>query len=214
MLEHIQQLDIVTTAVSRPACARRNHAFTLMEMVVITAILMVLAAAVAPRVIAYERSRQVKQLEANVARLPQEAVIESIKSQIPVQLQIQGTQLVMEHVPTDGSQPDVVKTIELDDTLDATNAKLNNTNTDTASWAWSAYPDGTADTGGLQFSEDNQPKSLQIASDGSSTWISGALPDASLDQWTVGQLSQLTQSTGSTTRATAGGSFSTGARTP
>src|SRR5579884_870757 len=73
--------------------------FTLAEMVVVTMVLLVIAALIAPNVVAFERSREAKALEGSIARLPAEARNAAIKQQVPVAIVVQGDELVMETVP-------------------------------------------------------------------------------------------------------------------
>ena len=89
----------------------RARAFTLVEMIVVCAVLVVIAAALVPNLLAFTRSRSLKDLEANVARLPAEARNEALKSQTPIRLRVSGTTLVMEQVPADGSNPQQVKSV-------------------------------------------------------------------------------------------------------
>ena len=169
----------------------RARAFTLVEAVVVCAILIVIASALVPNLLAFTRSRRVKDLEGNVARLPAETRNEALQLRTPVRLRVSGTTLVMEQVPATGN-PQQVKTVDMGDTLQVDSVQLNGKPSDVGSWEWTAYPDGTADSGGIQFSEGAAQKSLILAPTGEAQWISGPLPDQSQDQWPAGQLLQRT----------------------
>jgi type II secretory pathway pseudopilin PulG len=167
----------------------RAKAFTLVEMIVICAVLLIIAAAIVPNLLAITRSRSLKDLEADVARLPAEARNEAVQTDTPVRLLISGTMLVMEQVPATGD-PQQIKEVDLGDSLQVETVELNGTPTDVGSWEWTVYPDGSADSGGIQFSEGQAQDSLILSSTGTAQWISGELPDQSQDQWPAGQLLQ------------------------
>lgn len=171
--------------------ALRRRAFTLMEMVVVCAVLIIIAAAIVPNLVAITRSRALKDLEGNIARLPAEARNEALRSQTPVQLRLSGTMLVMEQVPTTGA-PVQVKEVDLGSDIQVDSVQLNGKPSDTGTWAWTVYPDGSADSGGIQFSEGQAQRALILSPSGSARWITGELPDQSQDQWPAGQLLQRT----------------------
>jgi Tfp pilus assembly protein FimT len=81
-----------------------------------------------------------------------------------------------------------LKTIDLGTDMQVDSVQLNGQATDTGSWLWMAYPDGSSDTGAIQFSEGSVSKSLVMDGKGHSQWISGEMPDQSQDEWSAGQL--------------------------
>ena len=87
---------------SRVIEPRGRRAFTLVEMIVVCAVLVIIAAAIVPNLVAITRSRSLKDLEAGVARLPLEARNEALQTHTPVRLRVSGTTLVMERVPVGG----------------------------------------------------------------------------------------------------------------
>jgi type II secretory pathway pseudopilin PulG len=168
---------------------KRAHGFTLIELTVVCAILIVIAGAIVPNLLTLTQSRSLKDLEGNVARLPVEARNEALKSQNPVRLRISGTMLVMEQVPATGD-PIQVKQVDLGENLQIDTVQLNGKPSDIGSWEWTVYPDGSADSGGIQFTEGKAEKSMVLSQNGTSQWISGELPDQTQDQWPAGQLLQ------------------------
>lgn len=170
---------------------RRRRGFTLVEIVVVCAILIVIAGAIVPNLLTITQSRNLKDLEGNVARLPAEARNEAIQTQTPVRLRFSGTTIVMEEVPADGD-PQQVKEVDLGDSLQVDTVQLNGKPSDVGSWEWTVNPDGSADSGGVEFSEGQAHKSLILSPTGTAQWISGDLPDQSQDQWPAGQLLQRT----------------------
>lgn len=167
---------------------RRIRATTLAELTVVLFILVIIAAAIVPRVAAYMSSRDTKATEAKLARLPAEARSEAISKQMPVTLRITGKTIVMEDAPTDGTAPTQVKTVDLGDDIDVDSVQLNGQQSDTGSWVWTAYPDGTADNAAVQFGEGRSTLSLVMLADGTSQWTRGDAPDQTQDQWQAGAL--------------------------
>jgi type II secretory pathway pseudopilin PulG len=174
------------------AMISKARAFTVVELNIVVLILLLAAAFVIPSILSIQKSRAIKDLEGNVARLPIEAQNASIKSQLPVTLQLQGTSLLIQETPVTGS-PTTVKEVDLGQNLTIAVAQLNGKTVDSGSWIWHAYPDGTTDVGGLQFSEGSLTRSLVIYADGSSNWTNTELPDISQQQWPAGQLLQRVQ---------------------
>lgn len=170
----------------------KKRGFTLIEMNIALLILVLAAAFIVPSVLAFQRSRAVKDLEASVIRFPVQARNEAIQSQVPIVVQIQNNALVMEQNPTNGT-PQIEEQLDLTNDMQVTGAQQNGQSTDPGSWKWNVYPDGSSDTGGLQFSEGSQTKSLIFSSNGTVQWISGELPDPTMQKWTAGQLMQRTQ---------------------
>lgn len=189
----------------------RHSAFTLIELVIITIVLVLMAACIVPRMIALTRSRALFEVEAAIQRAPLEARNEARRSQVPVRLRVENGALLMEWVldsqnqqqqpntamqanpPTlrsDGVSPQEFKRITLGDDIQVQYAQRNNQNSDLGSWQWTVYPDGSADTAGLQFSEGNKQKSLVLTNTGDGQWLEGALPDTSQQQWPAGELQQ------------------------
>jgi type II secretory pathway pseudopilin PulG len=160
-----------------------------MEMCVVIVVLVVISAAAMPRIVAYINSEQEKSLEASIARLPGEARLDAMKTQDPVRLRINGSSIVEEEVPLNGPATQL-KEVDLGSSIQVDLTQKNYQNVDSSSWDWTAYPDGTADLGGVQFSVETESKSLIIPIQGQATWVSGPLPDESQDQWTAGQLQQ------------------------
>ena len=175
----------------RVMISKSRSGFTLMEMMVIIFILILISAAVIPRVVAYLASEQLKSLEASIARLPGQARQDALRLQEPVRLRLEGSTIYEEEVPVVGDITQV-KELDLGSTVQIDSAQKNYQNIETSSWDWTAYPDGTSDGGGVQFSVEGQEMSLIIPVLGNATWVTGPLPDESQDQWTAGQLQQRT----------------------
>ncbi len=167
------------------------RAFTLVEMTVIIAILMLLAAAITPNLIAMQRSRNLKDLEAKIARLPIEARNEAVQTGNPIQIKVDGNSLSMVQAPADGSATTPVKSVDLSN-LTVDSVEQNGQPSSTGSWEWTVYPDGSADDCNIQFSESGAIKTLVLPPRGDPQWINGDLPDQTPSTWPAGQLAQRT----------------------
>ena len=166
-----------------------RRGFTLVEMTVVIAILAMIAALVVPNMIAIKRSQDIRVMEASLLRAPAEARNEARKAQVPVVLRVDGDVLVMERMSTEGD-PEEVKRVTLVDGVRIESARQGSETMDLASWQWVVYPDGSADTGLLEFSEGETRKSLVLAADGNARWVTGEVPEITQEWWPAGELEQ------------------------
>ena len=186
----------ISVTVDLPRRRPGRRAFTLIELTLVIAVLALMVALVVPNLLAIKRSRDLLNLEAAIGRLPAEARNAAVKSGRPVTLQITGDALVMQQSQTDASTAQTngtsaqMKQVSLGSGIVVENAQQNGQPVDPSAWLWTAYPDGTADSGGLEFTEGSAVKSLVIPRDMNARWVDGALPDTSQDKWTAGELLQ------------------------
>jgi len=172
---------------------------TMIEIIVVLAILVIIASAVLPRVMAMQRSQNAKQLEAKIARLPAEAAAQAYSLQIPVRLRTSSDSIIMEKVSvgSDGSisndtQSEQIKEVNLGNDIRVDNAQLNGQASTSDNWEWIVYPDGSSDSGAVEFEEDKSHYSLVITDHAASQWIEGDMPDQTQNTWTAGTLAQRT----------------------
>jgi len=163
--------------------------YTLIELIVVLFVLMLMTTAVVPRVIALQKSRRLKDVEARVIRLPAEARNEAVRTRKPVRLRVDGAALVMERAPLNGT-PEEVKRVALGTAIQVDTVEQDGRPANAGSWQWTVYPDGTAEAGGIQFTEGAARKSLLLSSDGGSQWVLGDLPDGTPENWPAGRLQQ------------------------
>lgn len=180
-----------TPPMSRATSSRAFQAFTLIELIVVLFVLLLITTAIVPSVVALQRSRRLKSLEARIIRLPLEARNEAARSGTPMRLRVDGAALVLDRAPTNGESEEI-KRVALGNSVQVEDAQQGGRPIGTDSWQWTVYPDGSAEDGGLQFVERSTRKSLVLFSDGRARWLSGDLPDQSQDRWPVGQLQQRT----------------------
>lgn len=164
-----------------------GRAFTLIELVVVLFVLLLLATAVVPRAVALQRSRRLKDREGRIARLPALCRNEAVRAGVPVRLRADGSALVMERAPVGGAAEEVRREpLGAGLTLDA--AQSDGRFVDAGAWQWTVYPDGSGDSGGLEFAEGASRKSLRLPSGGGARWVAGDLPDTLPERWPAGSL--------------------------
>ena len=168
---------------------QNRRGFTLIELSVIIVLLALFAAIVAPNMLAIKRSRAQLDREAAILRLPQEARNEAQERRTPIALRLEEDALVMETEPAEGEDAQTIKQVSFTGMAVET-TQLNGESTDTSSWRWVAYPDGSADTGGVEFSLNGSQKSLELPRFGDAKWLRGALPDVQQERWQAGELEQ------------------------
>jgi type II secretion system protein H len=168
---------------------RRNSGFTLVEMSVVIAVLVLMTGIVVPNLVALKRSRDLATLEASVARLPVDARNEARTARVPVALRVDNGALVLERRPTN-ADPQEVTRVALNDDLKVDSARTGDQTIDFGSWTWTVYPDGSAEAAGLTFVEGQDRKAMVLSADGGAQWINGDLPDQGTDTWPAGQLEQ------------------------
>ena len=174
---------------SRPLRGILTRGFTLIELIVVLFVLVLVTTAIVPRVVALQKSRLIKNREATIIRLPAEARNEAARSGVPVRLRIDGTALVVERAPV-GGQPEEVKRVTLGPGIQVSDVEQSGQSASISSWQWTVYPDGSADSGGIQFAEGTAQKSLLLAADGSIRWRAGDLPEGLPEHWSAGGLAQ------------------------
>lgn len=167
-----------------------RRAFTLIEMMVVIAVLTLLAAFITPNLVALQRSRTLRSLEASVLRLPAEARVEAQRRRAAVTLRVDGDNLVLESKPSKDEDPVEVKRLSLEGELTAQEAQTNGEGVDLASWAWTVYPDGTAKAASLELQEGSQTRTLLFSSEGEARWATGTEVSPAEERWQAGELEQ------------------------
>ena len=162
-----------------------------MELTIVVAVLLLMFALVVPNLVAASRGDDERKIQAEIIRLPAEARNEAVKSGLTTTLEVSGNTLMLQETQTDGTVSQV-KQVDFSGQFTIAAAQLNGQSATTSTWQWSAYPDGTTDSGGLEFDQGSIQKSLLLTAGGTTRWIEGPLPDPTEDQWPAGQLLQRT----------------------
>ena len=65
--------------------------------------------------------------------------------------------------------------------------------TDTSSWTWKVYPDGTAEAATLEINEGTGSKTLQLTPEGDGRWLGASETEQTSEKWSAGELEERTQ---------------------
>jgi type II secretory pathway pseudopilin PulG len=163
-----------------------RRAYTLVELTIILVVLVLMAALVVPNLLSMLRSRSIFAEEQAVLRAPLTARTLARRSKVAVALKLQGNAIVIEKHKDDNSDEEV-KRVPLD-SLRVRSTHKNGNAEDQGTWKWTVYPDGTSDTGGIEFAEGAVKKSLALSANADARWVDGDLPNTSDDTWQAGQL--------------------------
>ena len=167
-----------------------RRAFTLIEMMVVVAVLTLMAAFITPNLVALQRSRILRSLEASVLRLPAEARAEAQRSGTAVTLRVDGGALVLERKPSKDEDPVEVKRLGLNGEITVQDAQTNGEGVDLASWTWVVYPDGTSKAALLELQEGSATRSLLFSAEGEARWGTGVEVSPAEERWQAGELEQ------------------------
>lgn len=168
---------------------RGRRGFTFIEMVVVILALTLIAALIMPNMVAIHRSREQSDVEASLLRASSEARNEARRSQRPVTIRLEGGSLILERI-SEAEEPQRIKRVSLGGELRAERAVLGEESVDPDNWEWTVYPDGSAEAGGIEFSQRGDRRSLVISADGTARWVRGALPDTLRERWPAGEIEQ------------------------
>ena len=166
-------------------------------------LLLLIATVVVTNVFALLRARHLADLEGRVARMPAQARNAAVRNQTPVQLRVDGDQLVLETVAADGTT-DLIRQVQLGNALAVDSVQKNGQTADLGTWHWTVYPDGSSDDGGIAFVEGARRWALVLPAHGDSRWLRGDLPDQDLNRWPAGPLQPHTASVDATGASVAG----------
>jgi len=187
---------------------RRSAAYTLVEMVTVTAILAMMAALIAPNLVALQRSRVLRETEAAILRLPAEARVLAARRREPIAMRVDGDDLILERASVDEAAPgamgtldslptgaddeqDTLKRVALAGEVRVESAQQGEAAVDPGTWRWVVYPDGSAETGGLILRFGAEQKALYLPVRGAARWADdGELPDPTLERWPAGEVEQ------------------------
>jgi prepilin-type N-terminal cleavage/methylation domain-containing protein len=171
---------------------RRRQGFTLIEMVVVVAIIAMMAGLILPNLVAFQQSRNLHDAQAALLRLPAEAKNEAVKSKTTTTLRVEGSDIVLERKNVETGDPEEVKRVPVGAGMQVESAQKGSDSTDVASWTWQAFPDGTTDSGALTFRIGSAEQYLYLPAQGAARWGTDALPQPSDETWAAGDLEQRT----------------------
>ena len=165
-----------------------RRAFTLIEMTIVIGVLLLLSALIVPNFVAMKRSRDARDAEAALLRLPAEARDQSRRLKLPVTLRIEGEALVMERTPKDQDPQEIKRLVLVGIRVDSIQQGGETWEPD--SWQWVVYPDGSAPTASIELTEDKRARTLIIPADGEARWAAAGETTGDETQWEAGELEQ------------------------
>jgi prepilin-type N-terminal cleavage/methylation domain-containing protein len=167
--------------------------FTLIEMSVVITILALMAALTVPNLVAIKTSRDGRDKEEAIRRLPSQALSLAREGKTAVTLKVDGSDLVLEQVAKDDPDTtDEVKRLSLG-SFSVSSTRKAGESSDTSSWEWKVYPDGTAEAATLEINEGTGSKTLQLTPEGDARWLGSGETEQTSEKWTAGELEQRTQ---------------------
>ncbi|MES2463909.1 MAG: type II secretion system protein [Armatimonadota bacterium] len=176
---------------------KRRSAFTLIEMTVVITILAVMAASIMPNLVALKQSRELRELEWALQRLPAQARDEARQRNARVILRMDGDDLVLSEVRTaeGGTEGDAeleeIKRVPLGKNLRIDAVRKGMETISSSDWEWTAYPDGSSDNANLSVVEGDTNKSLVLPASGEAHWNTDDETEPAEDEpWQAGEVEQ------------------------
>lgn len=164
-------------------------AFTLIELSVVIAILLLLSAAVAPNLAAFESAQQERYFMSKLTNLAPEAREKAIAlaTNIDVEYDDSANQLKLHGIDANGNDQQY-GTLDLPSGLKMNRLVLGTTESSPSDWKLNFYPDGTSDGGGIEFTQpDSSFVSLYIdPKNGRAQLLTDRLPDPTSLSWPAG----------------------------
>ncbi len=174
---------------------KRRRGFTLIEMTVVITILAVMAASIMPNLVAIQQSRELRELEWTLQRLPAQARDEARLRNARVILRIDGDDIVLSQVRTavdgtdDTAEMEEIKRVPLGKNLRIDAVRKGAETISSSEWEWNAYPDGSSDDANLDVLEGDTAKSLVLPASGEARWQTGEEnAEGGDDTWQAGEV--------------------------
>jgi type II secretion system protein H len=170
---------------------RLSRGFTLIEITVIIAILLVLASAILPRLSSFVESQRERSFMQKLVALTAQAREQSIKRGKDVTVQFEESNRTFSIQYTDDSQnQSTLQSLVMPTTLDASKFKVGQSTTGAADFKLTFYPDGTSDGGGVEVSRRDVATSITSVvvekATGAVSMVRDSLPEVGQQSWQAG----------------------------
>lgn len=184
---------------------KRTRGFTIVDVVMVVFLITLLASTVYPAIGAIQKSQAAIGFRQSIESVAQKARTEAIQQNRATALRFNADgqigwdfieELTEEQV-ANGEETDELElgavrdAIQPTDTTEFLTFELDRENVTREEWQVGFYPDGTADRGFLEFTQDDQTFVLIVNPESGSTRVSpGTLSEQEEDEWPAGEIEQ------------------------
>jgi len=180
-------LTLTSATLTLHRLPRNRAGFTLIEMIVVIAVLALISTAIVPSLLSMKATSDRKDTVSGVRRFAAEARERAIENGKETQVIYDGAtkQLQIQDVEADGTAT-TAKYVQLLDGIEPQRLQLAGKDSNETDFKLTFSPDGHSIGGGVEFKDF----SVLIDSNGVSQFITGTLPDTTDQQWQAGNLEQ------------------------
>jgi len=165
-----------------------KRGFTLIELMVVIAVLSLMAALVVPNLIARERSQAARDFFSALPRLAAQARLSAIQQQATTRMTYDSAsrRIVVELEPVGPEEGRELASAPVPDGIEPGNMRTGNENSGSSDWQLRFYADGRSDGGGAEWNDAGRQRALIVDRDGISRMLEGNLPEAREERWPAG----------------------------
>jgi prepilin-type N-terminal cleavage/methylation domain-containing protein len=177
--------------VQSPRRSRSNRGFTLIEMTAVVFLIALFAVGVMIRLSASASGQALRDFQASLRAAAEQARLRAISTRTPVTLAVSSDQSAIEMRQSLDGQDRTVKSLRLPEGLTPSLLEYEGVQSSASEWRLSFYPDGTSDSGGIEFSSSRGGRFAWIASIGSAPrLVEGEMPSTGDERWLAGEMEQ------------------------
>jgi type II secretory pathway pseudopilin PulG len=173
----------------------RRQAFKLIELMIVTTVIVLLAAIVTPQVVAMKHARDARLSLIQLRDLALQAREMAIRDGHSLVLKYQENQATMQIVrPGDTTSTDetlvndqVLGTVQLADGVSLRSFRSQSEDKTATDWELYFYADGKADKGGFEVEASGSVQSVRVDATGEVSLVSGSLPQEEDTSWVAGE---------------------------
>lgn len=178
------------TPTSERVANSKKHAFTLFEMILVCAVLVLMAALITPSLLARQRGEDERKFLQDIRNLVTRARLDAIRQRVPMRFEFDSSarsfRVVEEAAEQEGSAPSVAGA-ELPEGMTIGAARVGTADVGESGWALTFTPDGRSDGGGIELETGSFTRSLIVSRDGDARLEEGDLPPSTDETWAAGE---------------------------
>lgn len=168
----------------------KKAGFTLVELGVVILVLAMLAALVAPRLVAFQRTQEYRTFVSQTRAIFSEAREAAIERKAACVLTIDGRSIQLAPLSED-SDAQAIRTVSMPDGVEVSTVRLNGSQSNETEWRVAFYPDGSATKAGIEFDSDGRIFAMQVDDvTGRTELIDDTLPEETQTRWEAGEREQ------------------------